>query len=124
MAKTETGPALLIRYGVVGAFNTAFSYGVYALFVWLGAPYPLASFIALVLGICLGFFTHGKLVFRSQLRGRFGRYVALWGVLYLCNIGLIAAILMLGTDPYTAGLGALPPTVLLSFWLQRTIVFR
>ncbi len=113
-----------MRYGFVGAFNTAAGYALYCMFLFLGAPYPLASLGALGLAIIIGFFTTGRYVFASRLRGRFPAFVAVWGVLYVVNIGLISAILLSDLSEYAAGLVAIAPTSLLAFFLQRHLVFR
>lgn len=108
---------------LVGIANTAFSYGLYSLGLYLGLPYYLASLIALVLGIMLSFFTQGRLVFRARLKGRFGPFVAMWAGLYVVNITLIRLLAALGVTYYWAGLLALGPVTLLSFILQKNIVF-
>ncbi len=108
---------------LVGIANTGFSYGLYSLGLYLGLPYYLASLIALVLGIMLSFFTLGRLVFRARLKGRFGRFVTMWAGLYVVNITLISLLAALGVNYYWAGLLALGPVTLLSFILQKNIVF-
>ncbi|MDA5095743.1 GtrA family protein [Aliiroseovarius sp. KMU-50] len=115
---------LMIRFVLVGLANTAFSYGIYALGLYLGLPYYLASFVALIFGICVSFLSQGKLVFRSRLRGRFCSFLTVWALLYLFNISLIKLFGMLGANDYLAGLIALVPVVALSFLLQRYVVFK
>jgi len=115
---------LLVRFGIIGAFNTTFSYGIYAAGIYIELPYYLASLIALVFGILLGFVTHGRLVFRSQLQGRFTRYLAVWAALYVVNIGLIGLFSSLGVNYYLGGLMAFVPVVVLSFVLQKVFVFQ
>lgn len=114
----------VIRYILVGSFNTASSFATYAIFTWMGLPVSLASLGALVLGICLSFVTLGRLVFLSALRGRFHRFVLLWTALYIVNLGLISLLMQFGVGPYLAGLLAALPTVAAAFLLQRAFVFR
>lgn len=123
-AVRASGARLIARYIVVGAVNTAASYAFYCLFLFVGAPYPLASLGALVLGIIVSFFTVGTYVFASRLRGRFPAFVAVWGALYFINIGIIALILLSGLSEYAAGLAAIAPTSLIAFFMQRHLVFR
>ena len=113
----------LSRFVIVGTANTAFSYGIYSLGIYLGLPYYIASFVALMLGICLSFFTQGRLVFGAKLKGRFGVYTFVWACLYGVNITLISLFAAFGVNYYWAGLLALVPITILSFILQKTFVF-
>ena len=113
----------LVRFLAVGGMNTAVSYGVYALGLRLGLPFPAASAVALTFGICFSFMTQGKLVFGAPLGGRFPRFVAVWMVIYLVNVGLIWMLTLAGLSAYLSGFLAIPVTAVLSFVLQRQLVF-
>lgn len=113
----------LLRYLSVGAANTLFAYALYAFGLVIGLPYELASLGALVVGIIVSFATQGRLVFATHLRGRFLLFTASWAVLYLINITLIRTLHWAGLDFYLAGLAAAIPVTVLSFMLQRGIVF-
>ncbi|WP_290546884.1 GtrA family protein [Aestuariivirga sp.] len=123
LARHSLSPQI-IRYALVGSFNTASSFAVYALLTWIGLPVALASFGALAFGICLSFVTLGRLVFLSTLRGRFFRFVAVWMLLYAVNLGIISLLMHFGLGPYVSGLLAAMPTVATAFMLQRIYVFR
>ena len=114
----------LVRFLIVGLGNTIFSYAVYALGLFMGLPYWLASLVALVIGIAVGFVTQGRLVFRSSLEGRLPIFVTVWAALYGVNILVIRLLTDLGIDAYLAGAIATLPTVALSFALNRLVVFR
>jgi putative flippase GtrA len=114
----------LVRFLIVGFGNTIFSYAVYALGLFMGLPYWLASLVALVIGIAVGFVTQGRLVFRSSLEGRLPLFVTVWAALYGVNILVIRLLTDLGIDAYLAGAIATLPTVALSFALNRLVVFR
>ncbi len=113
----------LLRFGAVGLINTAVSYGLYSLLIFVGFGYPAASFCALCGGIIWSFFTQGRLVFRQKLQGRFPRYLLVWGLLYFANLGVLALLAALGAGPYLAGFIAIAPVTALSFLLQRHFVF-
>ncbi|MGZ8360303.1 MAG: GtrA family protein [Allosphingosinicella sp.] len=113
----------LLRFLAVGAANTLLGYALYALGLFAGLPFQLASLAALCAGIAVSFFSQGRLVFRSRLQGRFARFVAMWGLLYLVNLACIAALARLGLDYYAAGFVAIVPVTALSFLLQRQFVF-
>jgi putative flippase GtrA len=114
---------VLVRYVVVGAANTSFSYAVYALALALGCRYPLASLITLVAGICLSFLTQGRLVFRNMRRSLFGRFVVSWALIYAAHVGVVALCLHLGYGAFIGGALAMPSNVIAGFLLQRYFVF-
>jgi len=115
---------LLLRYGVVGTANTAASYGIYALLIYAGAALPLASLGALSAGVVISFVTLGRIVFASQLKGRFPRFLGVWSALYLAHIGLTKLLLLADMSAYLAGFLASGPVIVLSFLLQRHWIFR
>src|ERR1035441_8725951 len=76
--KHPTMPTTLLRYLAVGAFNTIFGYGCFALFTLLLTPllsygYVLASLIANLVSITFAFFGYKWFVFRTK-----GNYLKEW----------------------------------------------
>lgn len=114
----------IVRFLAVGTLNTAFSYAIYAGFLYLGLGYQLANLIALVLGILFSFKTQGRLVFKNTDNRLFGRFLISWVMIYLGAITLIGRIIALGFDAYTAGALALPFSIALSYLMQKYYVFR
>lgn len=114
----------LIRFLIVGTINTGFSYGLYALFLFLGSQYQIASLSSLMLGIVFSFKTQGKFVFKVVDNTRFLRFVLSWTIIYIFNIFIISKLLFVGFDAYQAGAIALIPTTLFSFGLQKWVVFK
>lgn len=121
---SETSPALLLRYLLVGSLNTAVGYGVYCLMLAAGLNFAGASLFSLVFGVVLSFFTLGRYVFLSQLRGRFAKFLLVWAVLYIFNVTVIAIVIRFGFDAYLAGLIAAIPTLSAAFLAQRFFVFN
>lgn len=113
-----------IRFLIVGGFNTAFSYGVYAAAIALGMPYFAASLLSIVLGIVVSFRTQGRFVFRDTAASRFGHFVLCWVFLYAANVAFLRVMLGLGVGAYAAGALAIVPMALLSYLAQRLFVFR
>jgi putative flippase GtrA len=113
-----------LRYLAVGALNTGFSYSIYALLLWLGLAYFVANLIALVCGIVFSFQMQGRYVFDNTSRRLFPKYMVLWVLIYFCNIALIKLLLVCGFNAYVAGALALPPIVLLSYVLQKYLIFN
>ena len=112
-----------VRFLLVGVLNTAFSFAIYVLLVFIGVNYALASLGSCVLGILFSFRTHGLLVFDNPALHLLLRYSLTWVVLYLCNIGMIKLLLMSGSDAYVSGAIALPPTAVLSYIVKKYFVF-
>lgn len=121
---SELTPILLLRYIIVGSFNTMIGYGVYCLMLVVGMNFAGASLVSLIFGILLSFLTLGRYVFLSQLEGRLAKFILIWAVLYIFNIAAISAIMHFGADPYIAGLIAAVPTLGTAFLLQRFYVFN
>jgi putative flippase GtrA len=113
-----------VRFLFVGGINTLFSYAIYALLLYVGLQYALANFLAMLSGIFFSFQTQGRLVFQNSDQSLIWRYALFWFVLYLCNIVLIKLMLMGGVDAYSAGALAFPVIVVLSFFMQKMLVFR
>ena len=111
------------KFVVVGVFNTAFSYAIYAVFLYLGLGYVVANFLALVLSILVSFKLQGSLVFRNSDNRRIFRFVIAWALIYGFNILVISRFLAAGFDAYIAGALALPFTTVLSYLMQKFFVF-
>lgn len=128
----------LIRYLAVGACNTAFGYGCFALFTLLLSPvftygYVLASLLANLFSITFAFFGYKWFVFKTK-----GNYFREWircvGV-YATSMIVSAAALpfVVGiirrqpghhrSAPYIAGAIVLVFSVLFSFFGHRHISF-
>jgi len=112
------------RFIVVGMLNTAFSYSLYALLIFLGLHYALANLLALIAGILFSFRTQGAWVFNNTQVTLLWRFVLAWAVIYLFNIGVIRSGLAFGFNAYIAGALAVPPSAVLSYLAQRYFVFH
>jgi putative flippase GtrA len=116
--------ARLSRFILVGALNTAIGYAIYALFIYVGLPFPVANFLAVVVGIVIGFKTQATLVFQNPDNRLFVRFVTLWVVMYVLTTAIIAQFISLGMNAYAAGAAMLPISATISFIVQKTWVFR
>ena len=112
-----------VRFLLVGSMNTAFSYGLYATFLWLGLHFAVANGLAFVISLLFSFRTQGALVFRNTDTSMFLRFVLVWVGIYLINIALIGGLMSLGLNAHVAGAIALVPVTLLSYLLQKFAVF-
>ncbi|MDR1343560.1 MAG: GtrA family protein [Prevotellaceae bacterium] len=114
----------LVRYLMVGGLNTAFGYGVYALLIWMGAHYTVATLVSTVAGILFNFKTYGALVFKNKSNRLIIRYLAVYGFLYLCGNLWIFFFKKIGIHPYASGAYWLIPNALLGFVLNRRFVYK
>lgn len=114
-----------IVYLLVGVLNTAFGYGVYALFIFLGLHYTAATFLSTVIGILFNFKTIGGIVFKSKDNRLIFRFFGVYAICYLINIACLKAMTLMGmSNMYLAGLILLLPVALLAFYLNKRFVFR
>ena len=116
-------PQQLTRFGLAGAVNTAVAYLVFALLLFLGIHYTLATLLGGITGLVVGYHTTGGFVFRYRGESRWLRFIAAFIVIYLLNIGTQRA-LRPHLDPYLSGAIGTLVSVLVSFALNRWFVFR
>ena len=114
----------VLRFITIGVINTAFSYALYAFFLFLGFGYATANLMALILGILFSFKTQGRFVFNNTENRLFGRFLLSWTVIYLATITVIGQFITLGLNAYVAGALALPFSTVLSYLSQKYFVFR
>jgi putative flippase GtrA len=113
-----------IRFVLIGAINTAFSYAIYAFFLYLGLSYALANLLALMIGILFSFRMQGKFVFQNTENHLLGRFIAAWLLIYCVNVLLINLLIGQGLNAYISGALAIFPVTALSYFFQRFYVFR
>jgi putative flippase GtrA len=114
---------LLIRYLLVGGLNTAFGYTVFAAVTYQGQPYPRALFVATIAGILFNFKTFGRLVFAQSDWRLLWRFVTVYGLLYVINVGCVFFLMMLIHNVYVANAIALVFIAGLGFLLNRRFVY-
>lgn len=115
--------AEFIRFVLVAMLNTLFGYGIYTLLVYCGMHFSLATLISTILGVLFNFKTYGILVFKNSSNKLIFRFVLVYCVVYLCNIGGIALLKTLGMSSYLAGAVMLVPVGLLGFILNKIFVY-
>ncbi len=113
-----------LRFLLVGALNTGFSYALYAALVYAGLGVALPSLVALLAGIVFSYATQGRLVFGHRSTAAFVRFVAVWLVIYAAYVATVLAAGRFGISAYAGGLIATPIVAVLSYGLQARFVFR
>ena len=115
----------LLRFFVVGAVNTIFSYLVYAILILVGAHYSLATLIATVVGVIFNFFTTGRIVFHNMEGKRFVTFALVYTFTYIVNILLLRWLVDgLNMDKLLAGALVTLPVALLSYFLNAKLTFK
>ncbi len=113
-----------VRFVVVGALNTLFGYGVYAACIALGFNRPVALACNSILGTIFNFFTTGRIVFGSSDVRRILRFVIAYAIIFGLNVALLEAIVrLLSVNSYIGQLIAIPPIVILTYFVMRLWVF-
>ena len=114
-----------IRFLFVGGINTLFGYGVFSLLILLKVYYPIALFLATVMGVVFNYFTIGRIVFRRKGREYILRFVSVYAVVYFFNLGLLKLLnQVFYLNILISQIICLLPVVLLNYFLQKRIVFR
>ncbi len=109
---------------MVGMVNTLFGYSVFVLGIYCGLHYALASLIAFCLGIAFNFQTTGKIVFDSFDKRLIGKFILVYVLMYFLNISLLKAGSYFITNMYFNGLIVTVIMAVISFLLNKYIVFK
>ena len=112
----------LWRYYQAGIINTAFGYGLYALFVSLGLNMYLAQIVAHLLGMAFNYVTYSRHAFHDSDVSK-SRFVASYAVNYLLGLGALWAISHLIASPYLAGFIAVGIVSLINYFVLKNWVF-
>ncbi len=113
----------MIRFGLVGVVNTLTAYAVFALCLWFGVHYALATLIGGLSGMIIGFRLTGRFVFRNTDSRRWVRFTLVFAMMYALNLW-VQTLLRPHVNPYVAGAFATLVSFLISFFLNRCFVFR
>jgi len=114
-----------IRFVLIGGVNTVFGYSAYAFFIYLGINYQIAIPLSTICGILFNFKTTGSIVFENKNNKLFLKFLAVYGFIYLVNINLYKLLLVrIGDRPYAIQALLLPVIVVLSFMLNKFLVFK
>lgn len=115
----------MIRFFLVAGLNTVFGWGVYAFFVFIGLHYTIAALVSQIIGILFNFRTYGALVFHNKAFNLLPRFVLVYVITYLCNIGSMTLLKWIfGVNDYVAAAIMCVPIGLLGFVLNKIFVFE
>jgi putative flippase GtrA len=112
-----------LLFCMVGAVNTAFGYSIFAVLLFLGLGRALALLLATCAGVLFNYFSTGRIVFGNRGAGKLPRFVASYGVVYVCNLAVMEALVALGVNAYAAGAISILSSTVIAFVLNRLFVF-
>ena len=116
---------LIIRFLGVGILNTLFSLCVYWVLVYVGIDYALAILFANGAGVLFNFKTIGLLVFKNSDNKLIFMFILAYAFIYLFSLALLRSLFYFTpVNKYMAAVIIAPPMAVLSFILNRQLVFR
>lgn len=113
-----------LRFLVVGGLNTVFGYSVFAVFILLNLPYPLAALLGHTCGVLFNFKTYGLLVFKNKDNRLIFKFVGVYVFTYFLTVGLLWVFNLYGVHNLIAGAIIILPVASVAFILNRRLVFR
>jgi len=114
----------IISFILVGIINTIFGYSIYALFIYLGLNYVLASLFSTIIGIFFNFRTIGNFVFKSKNNRLLFKFFQVYIIVFLVNIAIIKLFKSVGLNDYFSGAIAILFASVVSFLLNKYYVFK
>ncbi|MDD3014207.1 MAG: GtrA family protein [Candidatus Gastranaerophilales bacterium] len=113
-----------IKFLIVGGLNTIFGYSVYALFLFIGLHYSIAILLAYLLGVLFNFKTTGILVFNNSNNILIFKFIGVYCIIYILNVFFLGIFDSLKFNMFLAGAILILPMALLSFILNKNLVFK
>lgn len=113
-----------LMFVLVGLLNTAFGYGVFALLIWAGGRYQAALVVSTIAGVVFNFRTTGRWVFVNRRWAVLPRFFAGYAIILGINIVALGGLIGLGLSSYAGQAVSLPFLVILSFIINKFMVFR
>ena len=112
------------KFIMVGLLNTVVGYSFYALFIYMGMVYVHALALATIIGVIFNFQTIGRIVFKSKDNTLIFKFSLVYMVTFCTNLLLIYVAKQNGANEYTGGALALFFTAVMSFLLNKHLVFK
>ena len=111
------------RYYQAGVVNTAFGFGMYSLFVWLGMNMFAAQLASHCLGVAFNYFSYSRHVFRGARAAKL-RFVLSYALNYLMGLAVLWLVAPAIASPYLAGFVSVVIVSVLNYFVLRLFVFK
>ena len=113
------------RFLVSGVINTAFGYAVFAFFIFLGCGDFTAPLFAEIACVIFNFNTIGGMVFGDRSKKLFWRFCLVYLTIYIFQVSGLKIFAAFGVENrYLSGFILIFPAALLSYTLNKKLVFR
>lgn len=113
----------LVRYYLTGVLNTAFGYGLFAIFIWAGCNMYLAQLVSHCLGVAFNYITFSRFTFADR-SGSKSRFLLSYAGNYGLSLATLYALSRLITSPYLAGLMTVVIVSALNYLVLDKLVFN
>jgi len=113
-----------LRFLVIGGINTAFSYSLYVILLFIGLHYLQAGIVSFILSIFFNFETTRRLVFKNNDRRLLLKFIFSYLIILVISLFFLNLLVTIGISPYLAGLLNVLPMAIISFLIQKVFVFR
>jgi len=114
------------RFLFVGGINSLFGYSIFSVFILIMGQnhYAIALLIATIIGVLFNFFTTGRIVFKNKDQKLLIKFFGVYGITYLVNLLFLKIFNNHHVNMLIAGAILILPIAVLSYFLNRTLVFR
>lgn len=113
-----------VRFVLIGIVNTIFGYSLFVFLLYIGLHYTLAVLIGTIIGVLFNFKTTGNFVFNSKENKLLIKFICVYGIIYLLNISSLYIFELFQINLYIAGAILIIPMALISYVLNKKIVFK
>jgi len=113
-----------IAFLIVGSINTIFGYGLFWVFVTLGLHYSLAILIGSILGVVFNFKTTGSIVFKNKDNSLIAKYLIVYAIQYIFNVGGIKLLSFIVKDSRISGGIMILPAAAIVYLMLKSFVFK
>lgn len=115
---------MFARFIAVGVINTIVGYSLFAFFIYIGFHYTVAVLLGTILGVLFNFKTIGTLVFRNRNNLLIFKFISVYAITYVINIGLLKLMSFWLSNMYLAGFILIFPMAITTFILNKHLVFK
>lgn len=112
-----------LKFIFVGILNTAFSYFLYAVFIFIGLMPNIALFFQYILGIIWNFKTTGTIVFKNNNNKLFIKFLLSYIFTFIIN-SVFLYILTEFLNDYLSQALLILPVAMISFIIMKYWVFK
>ena len=113
-----------VRFLITGVLNTLVGYALYAFFLVCGLSYSVSLGLATVLGVLFNFKTIGTIVFKADDNSLLLKFIAVYVFTFSANLFFIGLLITHGFGAFLAGIIVIIPLSIVSFLLNKYLVFK